>query len=164
MRTIIQWGLLGVCMAMLPSALQAQPLLSESQPQWEFATKDETVTITKYVGAGGAVTIPGTINGLPVVNIGEKAFFQCTNLTSVTVPISVTRVGAYAFGLCNKLLGVYFMSNAPSLGEAVFFKDDQLTVYYLPGTTGWDQQCGDRPTAKWNQADPSDAAGGRPSK
>ena len=33
-------------------------------------TNNGTITITGYTGPGGAVTIPGTINGLPVTSIG----------------------------------------------------------------------------------------------
>jgi hypothetical protein len=36
------------------------------------------------------------------------------------------------------LTGVYFTGNAPSLGSSVFGTDNKLTVYCLPGTTGWD--------------------------
>jgi hypothetical protein len=39
-----------------------------------------TVTLTGYTGPGGTVTIPGTLNGLPVTSIGTNAFaIQCTS-------------------------------------------------------------------------------------
>jgi hypothetical protein len=31
----------------------------------------------------------------------------------------------------------------------VFLNDNRATVYYLPGTLGWDSTFGDRPTAPW---------------
>ena len=34
-----------------------------------------TVTITGYTGTGGAVVIPATIDGMPVVGIGDDAFY-----------------------------------------------------------------------------------------
>ena len=36
-----------------------------------YTTNNGTVTITRYTGPGGAVAIPGTINGLPVSTIGD---------------------------------------------------------------------------------------------
>jgi hypothetical protein len=44
------------------------------------------------------------------------------------------------------------LGNAPSLGGAsVFLSDNNLTVYHLPGTTGWGLTYGGRPTALWIQ-------------
>ena len=43
---------------------------------------------------------------------------DCTSLTSVTIPNSVTSIGDCAFDYCTNLTGVYFQGNAPSLGAA----------------------------------------------
>ena len=50
---------------------------------------------------------------------------------------------------CTNLTGVYFQGNAPSVLGAVFDGDNNVTVYYLPGTTGWGTTFADRPTAPW---------------
>ena len=57
--------------------------------------------------------------------------------------------GDYAFDSCVNLTGLYFQANAPILGSSVFNDDTNATVYYLPGTTGWDTTFGNRPTALW---------------
>jgi len=62
---------------------------------------------------------------------------------------SVTSIGDGAFSACVSLMGVYFNGNAPSLGSSVFSDDNNATVYYLPGTTGWGATFGGRPTALW---------------
>jgi hypothetical protein len=80
------------------------------------------------------VTIPKS-----VTSIGDGAFSRCTSLTNVTIPNSVTNIGDWAFGGCFSLTNVYFGGNAPSVGSDVFSGDNYATVYYLPGTTGWDQ-------------------------
>jgi hypothetical protein len=47
--------------------------------------------------------------------------------------------------------GIYFKGNAPRLGGTnVFSYANDVTVYYLPGTTGWGTTYGGRPTALWN--------------
>ena len=75
--------------------------------------------------------------GDSVASIGEMAFEFCP-LVSVTIPASVTSIGGDAFVNCAVLTNVYFQGNAPSVDSTVFEYDSNLTVYYLPGSTGWD--------------------------
>ena len=49
----------------------------------------------------GGIVIPSTIGGYTVTDINQFAFFTCSNITSVTIPSSVTNIGAYAFRGCN---------------------------------------------------------------
>ena len=91
-----------------------------------------------------SVTIPNS-----VTTIGEGSFASCNGLTNVTIPNSVTNIEDSAFEVCSSLTSVNFQGNAPSLGEYVFYGDNNATVYYLPGTTGWGTTFGGRPTALW---------------
>jgi hypothetical protein len=86
--------------------------------------------------------------GNHVTNIGGRAFCACTSLTNVTIPNSVTSIEREAFGGCAKLKGLYFLGNAPYMDWAVFDGDTNATIYYLPGTTGWEFISG-RPTVLW---------------
>jgi len=89
----------------------AVPLLLLGAPasalaQYETWTNDDgTVAITGYTGSGGAVTIPGIIDGRPVTSIGPEAF-EDSGLTSVTIPDSVMSVGWNAFFDCFNLTSV----------------------------------------------------------
>jgi hypothetical protein len=92
-----------------------------------------------------SLTLPNS-----VTSIAEEAFYFCTSLASITIGNSVAYLANYAFSRCPSLTGVYFQGNAPSLGGSdVFYRDDNATVYYLPGTTGWGATLGGRPTAPW---------------
>ena len=45
----------------------------------------------------GEITIPSMLGGNTVVGIGDHAFYNCTHLTAVTIPASITKIGEYAF-------------------------------------------------------------------
>ena len=63
-------------------------------------------TVTGYIGAGGAITIPSTLGGAATATIGMNAFRSCTNVTSVIIPDGLTAIGNYAFYGCTVLTSV----------------------------------------------------------
>jgi hypothetical protein len=58
------------------------------------------------------------------------------------------------FENCTSLTAVYFQGNAPSFVSYgfLFYGDNNVTVYYLPGTTGWANFAANTglPTVLWN--------------
>ncbi len=133
-----------------------------------------TVTITGYIGTGGTVNIPATLDGKSVTSIRLRAFMQhnsitnvtisegvasigaaafghCDALTQVTIPDSVTTLFSQAFAWCQNLKGVYFKGGTPSgSGTFMFIGSYQSTVYYQGDTTGWETTYGGRPTQRWD--------------
>src|SRR5512147_787780 len=79
---------------------------SAVQAQFLYWTNDGTITITGYTGPGGDVTVPSTINGLPVTTVGESAFQGRTDLISLTLPDSIASLAVYAFESCRNLTSV----------------------------------------------------------
>ena len=77
------------------------PAMAAAQAQdFTYTNNNGTITITHYDGSGGNVTIPATINGLPVTCIGFQAFAFNNNLTGVTPPDRVTSIGDETFNQC----------------------------------------------------------------
>lgn len=107
---------------------------------FSYTTGNGAVTILGYTGSASAVTIPGTINDLPVTGIGEGAFAQ-PNASAVVIPGSVANLESYAFASLFNLRSVLFQGNAPAADPTVFEGAGDLGVfaYYLPGTTGWEE-------------------------
>ena len=66
-----------------------------------------TGTITGYNGTDTVVVIPSKINGVTVTTIGTDAFLGL-NITSVTIPDSVTEIGSNAFADCTNLTSVNY--------------------------------------------------------
>ncbi|RAW48630.1 hypothetical protein C4N25_10960 [Faecalibacterium prausnitzii] len=69
----------------------------------------KTVTITKYTGTESTVILPSTISSWDVTKIGEDALKDNTTITSVTIPASVTEIGANAFAGCTNLTSVNYI-------------------------------------------------------
>ena len=77
--------------------------------------------------------IPAEIDGLPVTTIGDKAFFYCSSLTSVSIPDSVTSIGEWAFSGCRGLTSVSIPDSVTSIGNLAFYACSNLTsVNYFP--------------------------------
>ena len=73
-----------------------------------------TGTITKYNGTDTVVVIPSKINGVTVTTIGTDAFLGL-NITSVTIPASVTEIGSNAFAGCTNLTSVHYAGDWSNL-------------------------------------------------
>ena len=78
----------------------------------------------------GDIVIPETVTYLgktySVYHIGIEAFYDCTGLTSVTIPNSVTSIGYYAFRGCSKLSSITIPNSVVSIGNDAFYN----TVWY----------------------------------
>ena len=69
-----------------------------------------------------SVTIPNS-----VTNIGDFAFDMCNRMTSVTIPNSVTSIGRYAFEYCSRLTSVTIGNSVTSIGDHAFDNCNRMT-------------------------------------
>ncbi len=124
----------------LPSGRRLQALLvflllvlsSSAQAQFNYTTDNGQITITGYTGSGGAVTIPSSINGLPVTIVGNQAFRENHSLTRMTIPNSVTTIGDFAFQSCTSLAWASIGNSVTSIGRGAFSACTSLTVVTIP--------------------------------
>ena len=65
-----------------------------------------------------------------VFEIGYMAFLDCTSLTAVTIPNSVTSIGDYAFWYCTSLTSVTIGSGVTSIKYKAFAYCSSLTDVY----------------------------------
>ena len=71
-----------------------------------------------------------------VTSIGEDAFRNCSNLTSIEIPSSVKSIGDYAFYNCSALETVTFGVNSQlkSIGSSAFQSCSSLTSIEIPSS------------------------------
>lgn len=74
-----------------------------------------------------SVILPNTLT-----TIGDAAFYYCINLASIRIPNSVTTIGDYAFTECSSLVNITIPKNITEIGEGVFKTCTNLTSVTIP--------------------------------
>ena len=113
---------------------------------YNLNNEDKTASVT-YMGLYssnnkdayvGNIIIPEstTYNGTTysVTSIGEYAFYNCSGLTSVTIPNSVTSIGYNAFADCSGLTSVTIPNSVTSIGSSAFSSCSKLTSVTIPNS------------------------------
>ena len=104
-------------------------ILSETDKTVEVTFKGTSYYDSK--GYSGSVVIPESVtyNGATysVTSIGEDAFYNCYDLTSIVIPNSVTSIGEEAFRGCPWLRSVEIPNSVTSIGNEAFLECSGLT-------------------------------------
>ena len=79
-----------------------------------------------------SITLPDS-----VTEIGMSAFSGCTGLTSITIPDSVTSIGWGAFNGCTGLTSITIPDSVTSIGDAFSYCSSLKDVYYNGDLSGW---------------------------
>ena len=103
--------------------------------------KLDDTTLTAEVKANspeytGNIIIPATVtdNGktFTVTSIGQEAFFNCSNLLSVSLPNTLTSIGRLAFYGCRNLLSISLPNTVTSIGQQAFSYCDAMKSFTIP--------------------------------
>lgn len=98
-----------------------------------YEITDNEATITGYTGTSPYLEIPLEIEGYPVTQIGEEAFFGKYDLLRVHIPESVTGIGFGAFAGCGNLLAVE-LDGPAEIADSAFYYCKKLSEIVLSET------------------------------
>jgi hypothetical protein len=65
-------------------------------------------------------------------SIGYQAFYNCSGLTSIVIPNSVTSIGNSAFYYCTSLISIEIPNSVTSIGNSAFYYCTSLTLIAIP--------------------------------
>ena len=122
--------LLLLIMMLLPIVVNASYDINGINYDLDFESKTAEVTkkISRY---SGDIVIPSLVKcydvEFNVTSIGEDAFYQCGNLTSITIPCSIKYIKKNAFNFCLNLTSVTIPNNVAIIGEFAFANCTALT-------------------------------------
>jgi antitoxin component YwqK of YwqJK toxin-antitoxin module len=126
-KKILKWGLPTVAIISL------LVLITNYWGPLEYKVEDGVVTIIGCEeNLEGELTIPATIRGKPVTCIENDTFRDCSRLTAIIIPDSVTRIGGSAFYRCSNLASVTIGNGVTSITGNLFKEHANLKSVTIP--------------------------------
>ena len=103
-----------------------------------FYTYDNVNYLVAYIGLNTDLTLPDDYNGQNY-KLNNYAFYNCSGLTSVTIPDSVTSIGDSAFCDCSGLKNITYtgtIANWKNIAKGAWWKDNVPTTCLIHCTDG----------------------------
>ena len=105
--------------------------VKERQSLWSYRvtnSTDKTATITQYDGRNGDLVVPSELDGYTITSLNYTSFYRNRSnydLTSVTLPDTIEKIGNYAF-FGTKLTEATLPASVKEIGLEVFGECDAL--------------------------------------
>lgn len=98
-----------------------------------YTISNDEATITGFSASTSTdITIPNTLEGCVVIEIGDGAFRNCATLTSITLPDNLKSIGRYAFQYCSNLKEVIIPNEVEEINSYSFNLCENLETIYIP--------------------------------
>ncbi|MBR4730626.1 MAG: leucine-rich repeat protein [Prevotella sp.] len=129
-----------IAMMLLPMLASAEAVEIDGI-YYNLDSESKTAAVTKNPdNYQGDVTIPESFEysgtTYSVTSIGDYAFYQCSGLTSVSMPDGVTSIGRSAFEKCSGLTSVNIPNSVTTIGRYAFWECSSLSAITIPNSVG----------------------------
>lgn len=113
----------------------SKPLCAASAAEgFTYTLIGDEVTVTGYSGKPEVIDIPQYIEGKPVTEVRDNAFWMCTTLRQISLPATVRTMGHHCFYGCSGLEEIILPPQLESLGMGCFGECTSLDEITLPDT------------------------------
>lgn len=102
---------------------------------FEYKVENDNVTVTKYLGEDIDVTIPETIDGLPVTSVGKSSFLSKIKIESINLPPTIKYIEYGAFAGCSRLKTINLPEGVIKIDNCAFEACSELDNVIVPATT-----------------------------
>ncbi|NLT09590.1 MAG: leucine-rich repeat domain-containing protein [Ruminococcus sp.] len=77
-------------------------------------------------------SFPSVVNGTPIVEIKDDAFYNCAGITELEIPPTVKKIGKGAFSFCTSLRKVTLPKSLTEIPDNAFIGCNSLTEIEIP--------------------------------
>lgn len=98
----------------------------------QYTVINGEATITGFSGESGNLVIPPELEGAPVTEIRDNAFYKCTSLKEITLPESLEKMGHHCFFECTSLKKIVIPDSTTEIGMGCFDGCSSLCEAILP--------------------------------
>lgn len=118
------------------AAFFAQPawVCAEEAAGYEYTVINGEVTVIGFTGEPEYIGIPEFIEGCPVTEVRDNAFYNCTSLRSISLPDTIIKIGHHSFYGCYSLESIVLPAELEELGMGCFCGCTELKEVKLPDT------------------------------
>lgn len=108
------------------------PAFALDDGEFKYTIQGDEVFLTYYIGSGGDIQIPASINGIPVTKINQNCFVGNENVTSISIPGSVKTLEDSALASAHAVTKVTIEEGVTAIGDSAFMKMENLIEVNIP--------------------------------